>query len=150
MLFWNYLTFFYVPTDADNLISGSSAFSKSRLNILSSHTLEFWLWEFWAILCWHVKWVQLCSHLNILCHCPSLGLEWKLTFSSAVATAEFSKFAGILSAALSQHHLLGFKVDCLEFHHVQYLWCFLRPTWLHIPGCLALGDWSHHCDYLGH
>ena len=27
-------------------------------------------------------------------------------FSSPVATAEFSKFAGILSPALSQHHLL--------------------------------------------
>ena len=26
----------------------------------------------------------------------------------------------------------------------------LRPTWLRIPGCLALGWWSHHCDYLGH
>jgi len=25
-----------------------------------------------------------------------------------------------------------------------------RPTWLHIPGCLALGEWSHHCDFLGH
>ena len=33
-------------------------------------------------------------------HCPSLGLEWKLTFSSPVATAEFSNFAGILSAPL--------------------------------------------------
>ena len=31
-----------------------------------------------------------------------------------------------------------------------FVWCFLRPTWLHIPGCLALGQWSHHCDYLGH
>ena len=30
----------------------------------------------------------------------SLALEWKLTFSSPLATAEFSKFAGILSAAL--------------------------------------------------
>ena len=30
------------------------------------------------------------------------------------------------------------------------LWCFLRPTWLHIPGCLALDEWSHHRDYLGH
>ena len=29
----------------------------------------------------------------------------QLTFFSPVATAEFSKFAGILSAALSQHHL---------------------------------------------
>ena len=32
-----------------------------------------------------------------------------MTFSSSVATAEFSIFAGILSAALSQHHLLGFE-----------------------------------------
>ena len=31
-------------------------------------------------------------------------------FSSPVATAEFSKFAGILSAALSQHHISGLKV----------------------------------------
>ena len=29
------------------------------------------------------------------------------------------------------------------------LWCFLRPTWLCIPGCLALDEWSQHCDYLG-
>ena len=33
--------------------------------------------------------------LNILWHFLYLGLEWKLTFSSPVATAEFSKFAGI-------------------------------------------------------
>ena len=37
--------------------------------------------------------------LSILWHCLSLGLEWKLTFSSPMATAEFSKFADILSAA---------------------------------------------------
>ena len=30
------------------------------------------------------------------------------TFSSSVANAEFCKFAGILSATLSQHHILGF------------------------------------------
>ena len=57
--------------------------------------------------------------LNILWHCLSLGLEWKLTFSSPVATAEFSKFAGILSGALSQHHLLGFYIAQLEFHHLH-------------------------------
>ena len=33
-----------------------------------------------------------------------------------MATAEFSNFAGILSAALSQHHLLGFEIAQLEFH----------------------------------
>ena len=95
----------------------------------------------------------LCFALSILWHCLSLGLEWKLTLSSPVATAEFSKCAGILSAALSQHHLSGFEIAQLEFHHLHWLcsqWCFLRPTWLHIPGCLALGEWSHHYGYLGH
>ena len=61
----------------------------------------------------------MCGSLNILCHCLSLGLELKLTFSSPVATAELSKFADILSAALSQHHLLGFEVAQLEFHHLH-------------------------------
>ena len=54
--------------------------------------------------------MKLCGSLSILWHCLSLGLEWKLTFSSPVATAEFSKFVGILSAALSKHHLLGFEI----------------------------------------
>ena len=36
------------------------------------------------------------------------------SFSSPVATAEFSKFAGILSAALSKYHLLGFEIAQLE------------------------------------
>ena len=33
--------------------------------------------------------------------------------------AEFSEFAGILSAALSQHHLSGFETAQLEFHHLH-------------------------------
>ena len=37
---------------------------------------------------------------------PFFGIGMKTDLSSPVATAEFSKFAGILSAALSQHHLL--------------------------------------------
>ena len=35
------------------------------------------------------------------------------------ATAEFCKFAGILSVALSQHHLSGFEIAQLEFHHLH-------------------------------
>ena len=50
--------------------------------------------------------MRLCGSLSILWHCLSLILEGKLTFSSPVATAEFSKFAGVLSAALSEHHLV--------------------------------------------
>ena len=64
-----------------------------------------------------VRWVQLCDSLSILWDCLSLGLEWKLNFSSPMATAEFSKLSGILSAALSQHHLSGFEIAQLEFHH---------------------------------
>ena len=67
----------------------------------------------------YVKGVQLYSSLNILWLYPSLGLELKLIFSSPVATAEFSKFAGILNAALSQRNLLGFEIAQLEFHHLH-------------------------------
>ena len=41
---------------------------------------------------------------------PFFGVGKKLTFSSPVAIAEYYKFAGILSAALSQHHILGLKI----------------------------------------
>ena len=44
-------------------------------------------WRILSIICWHVKWVKLCGSLNILCHCLSLGLERKLTFSGPMATA---------------------------------------------------------------
>ena len=40
-----------------------------------------------------------------------------------MATAELSKFAGILSAVLSQHHLLGFEVAPLEFYPLHYFVC---------------------------
>ena len=113
--------FFYDSMDVINLISGSSAFSKSSLNIwkFSVHVQLEPCLEDVDITLLSVRWVQLCNSLNILWHCLSLGLEWKLTFSSPVATAEFSKFASILSAAFSQHHLLGFEIVQLEFHHLH-------------------------------
>ena len=50
----------------------------------------------WFMFCWSLAWrilgmtllVQLCGSLNSLWHCPSLKLEWKLTFSSLVDTAK--------------------------------------------------------------
>ena len=33
-----------------------------------------------------MRWVQLCSSLNIIWHCFSLGLAWKLTFTSPMDT----------------------------------------------------------------
>ena len=45
--------------------------------------------------------MQLYSSLNNLGHCLTLGLGWKLAFSSPVAIAEFSKISGMLSVARS-------------------------------------------------
>ena len=121
-IFLKLFCFFDDPVVVGNLISGSSAFSKSSLNIwkLTIHILlkpglenfEHYFTSVW-------DWVQLCGSLSILWYCLSLGLEWKLTFSSPVATAEFSKLVNILSAALSQHHLIGFEIAQLEFHHLH-------------------------------
>ena len=41
------------------------------------------------------------------------------TFSSAVATAEFSQFVGMLSEALSQYRFSGFEIAQPEFHHLH-------------------------------
>ena len=72
--------------------------------------------------------MQMCSSLNILWNCLSLGLEQKLIFSSPVATAEFSKFPGMLSVALSQHHLLEFEITQLELHHLHKLCVEMLPN----------------------
>ena len=113
--------FFDDPVDVGTLISGSSAFSKTGLNIwkFTVHVLLKPGLQNFEHYFTFVRWVQLCGSLSILWHCLSLELEWKLTFSSPVATAEFSKFAYILSAALSQHHLSGFEIALLEFHHLH-------------------------------
>ena len=101
-IFLKFSCFFCDPTNVGNLITGSSAFCKSSLNIwkfLVHILLQPGLdnFEHYFASVWRV---QLCGSLNILWHCLSLGLGYKLTFSSPVATAEFSKFDGILSIAL--------------------------------------------------
>ena len=115
-VFWNSLL--DDPKDVSNLILVPMTFLNPAWTFGSSWFACCWsrAWRFWALFCSCVRWVQLCGSLSILWLCLSLGLEWKLTSSSPVATAEFSRFAGILSAALSQHHLLGFEIAQLEFH----------------------------------
>ena len=63
--------------------------------------------------------MKLCSSVSNLRHQLSLGLEGKLMFSSPVATAEFLKFAGLLSAALLQNHQIGFEMAQVEFLHLH-------------------------------
>ena len=77
----------YDPINVGNLIFGSSAFSKPTfyiwkflIHILLKPSLKDFERNNLASM-W--KWVQLGGSLNILWHCPSLGLEWKLTFSQS-------------------------------------------------------------------
>ena len=58
--------------------------------------------------------VQLFEHSLAL---PFFGIGMKSDIFQVVTTAEFSKFASMLTAALSQHHLSGFEIAQLEFHH---------------------------------
>ena len=112
--------FFDDPKDV-NLISGFSAFSKSRLYIwkfmihippkLGLENFEHYSASVWDECDCVVVWTLLAIIF--------LWNEMKTTFCSPVATAEFSKFAGILSAAISQHHLSGFEIAQLEFPHLH-------------------------------
>ena len=110
------------PLDVGNLISGSSAFSKTSLhiwkftvNILLKPGLENFdpyftsVWdECNCVLVWAFFGIAFLWDWNE---------NWP--FPVLVATAEFSKFACILSAALSQSHLSGFEIAQLEFHHLH-------------------------------
>ena len=125
--------FFYDPTDVSNLTSSSSAFSKSSFKIwrFSVHILlkpNLGNFEKYIASMWDE--MQLSGSWNILLHRLSLRLEWKLTFSSPGATAEFSIFAGTLSAALSQHHLQDLK----------YLTCCHNSTQTFL--LKTLGNWD--------
>ena len=83
--------FFHDPTDVGNL-------TLIPLPLLNSAWMSG---SSWFTYCWSLEnfehyfasvWdEQLCSSLSILWHCLSLGLECELTFSSPVATSEFSK-----------------------------------------------------------
>ena len=93
---------FFDPINVGNLISGSSAFCKPSLNIwmFSIHVLlkpslkdfEYNLTNMWnEAIVWLIE-----NSLALL----FFEIGMKMTFSSPVATAEFSTFAGILSATL--------------------------------------------------
>ena len=137
--YFGHLTHWKRPWCWERLKAGGEADDRGWDGWMASPTQWTWVWvnsgSWWwtgRLACWgpwghkesdtteglnwtELRLMQVYSSLNILWHCLSLGLEWKQTFSIPVATAEFSKFAGILSAALSQHHPLGFEITQLEF-----------------------------------
>ena len=114
--------FFDDPTDAGNSISGSSAFSQYSLNI----------WKFMVHVLLKPSLENFEDYFTSVwdeCNC---GVVWAFfgiaflwdwnenwPFPVLLATAEFSKFAVILTAALLQHHPPGFQRAQLEFHHLH-------------------------------
>ena len=119
-VFLELFCFFYDPTDVGYLISDSSAFSKSSLNILKftvhillKPTLENF--EHYFTSMW--------NEYNRAIVSAFFGIaflwDWNETdiFQSCGQCWVF-RIAGILSAALSQYHL-GFEIAQPEFHHLH-------------------------------
>ena len=155
MLFWNSLAFSVIPADVGNLISGSSVFSKTSLHIWKFivHVLlkpglenfEHYVTSMWDECNCAVVWAffgtnffgtgmktdlfQSCGHCWVFQICWHIGCR---TFTAS-SFKIWNSSTGIPSPPI-----------------VLFIGYFLRPTWVHIPGCLALGEWSHHCGYLGH
>ena len=119
--FLEFSCFFYDPMDVGNLISGSSAFSKSSLNIWrfsvyvllkpSLENFEHYFASVWdecnCVVVWAFFGTAFLWDWNENWPFHSCGHCW------------VSKFAGILSAVLSQHHLLGFEIVQVEFHYLH-------------------------------
>ena len=107
--------FFHDPADVGNLISGSSAFSKTSLNI----------WKFMVHLLLKPGFENFEHYFTSVwdeCNCAVVWAFFSIAFLwdwNENGPSEFSKFAVILSAALSQHHLSGFGIAQLEFHHLH-------------------------------
>ena len=116
--------FFYGTVDVGNLISGSSAFSKSISNI----------WKFMLHILLEASFQGFERYLSSMwneCNCEEvrtffgialLGIRMK-TFSSSVATAEFSKFAGIQPYTF----FFFFCTKCI-FHSLLY-----KANWTRRP-----------------
>ena len=153
-VFLELFCFFNDPTDVGNLISGSSAFSKFSLNIwkFSVHLLlepclekfEHYFASVWGECNCAVEHslalpffgIGMKTDLFQSCgHCWVCQIWWHIECSTFTASSlrMWNSSAGIPSPPLA-----------------LFIVMLLRPTWLHTPGCLALGQWSHHCGYLGH
>ena len=142
--------FFHDPADVDNLISRSSAFSKSSLNIrkFMVHVLlkpglenfEHYFASVWdernCVVVWTFFGSGMKTNLFQSCsHCWVFQICWHIKCSTLTASSFriWNSLVGIPSPPVAL-----FTVMLPKAH------------WLWIPGCLALGEWSHHCGYLGH
>ena len=172
--------FFNDPMDVGNLISGSSAFSKSSLNI----------WKFLV----HIllkPYLENFEHYfaSMWDECNGVYFEYSLALSSFGIRMKTDLFqscgpcwvyenprdegawwASIYGVAQSRTRLKrlsssssSWHIECSIFTASSFrIWnssagipspplalfivMLLKAHWLHIPGSLALGEWSHHRD----
>ena len=96
--------FFHDPADVGNLISGSSAFSKTSLNIWKFivHVLLKPGLENFEHYFTNMRWVQLCGSLSIIWHCLSLGLKWNCTDCISLSQMSYLSLSFSFNAALIQ------------------------------------------------
>ena len=153
-MFFGTFLFFHDPADIGNLISGSSTFSKTSLNIwkFMVHVLlkpglensehyftSMWdecncavVWASFGITFlwdWNENWpFQSCGHCWVFQICRHIVCN--IFTSSSIRI--WNNSTGIPSPPLAL-----FVVMLPKAHLTS------------IPGCLALGKWSHHHDYLG-
>ena len=146
--------FFDDPADVGNLISGSSAFSKTSLNIwkFTVHVLlkpglenfEHYFASMWnecnCVLVWAFFGISFLWDWNenrpfpvLSSHCWVFQMCWHI---------ECSTFTG--SSFRIWNSSTGIPSPPLALFVVM----LPKATWVHIPGCLVLGEceWSHHHD----
>jgi len=147
--------YFYDPKDVGNLISGFFAFSTLACTSGSSQFMYCWS------LAWRILSITLLKH-------EMSTIVWEFEHSLALP------FFGIgmkIDRFQSCDHCWVFQIcwhiECSTFTASSikiwnisagipspplalFVLCFLRPTWLRISGCLALGEWPQHCGYTVH
>ena len=144
--------FFNDPEDVDNLISGSPAFSKSNLNIwkfmvhilLKTGLKNF---EHYLLAC---EMVQFCGSLTIHLALLFLGTGMKTDpFQSCGHCWVFQIYWHIECSTFtaSSFRIWNSSTAILSSPVAVFVVMLLKATWLHIPRCLALGEWSHHRDW---
>ena len=148
--------FQYDSENVGNLVSGSSAFSKS----------SFYTWSSWFVYCWSLAWRILSIILLVY---EMSAIVWQFGHSLALP---FFWIRMKIDLFQSCGHCWVFQIcwhiECSTFTASSFriwnsstgipslavaLFVVMLPKahlGLRIPGCLALGEWSHHCGYLGH
>ena len=139
MFFWNSLAFSKIQW----MLAIWSLIPLPFLNPAKNSQFTY-CWNLaWRTLSMTLLWVQLFSSLNILWHHPSLGLKWKLTFSSPVATAEFWELH--IKTTMRYHSA---PVRMAQIHSTKCCWRYGIQELIHcwwkckMPGPLGKTDWQ--------